>query len=82
MDVSFPFYCRVSTADRQIVAIPRLKQRVEVMLLCRRFDILLAEILPDLGILNSAAVEVKASSRLRDVLAVSHLLARESCLMI
>ena len=66
----------------QIAAIPRLKQRVEVMLLCRRFDIQLAEILPDLGILNSAAVEVKASSRLRDVLAVSHLLARESCLMI
>lgn len=41
------------------------------MLLCRRFDIQLAEILPDLGILKSAMVEIKSSSRLRDVLAVS-----------
>jgi diaphanous 1 len=55
----------------QIVVIPRLKQRIEVMLLCRRFDIQLAEILPDLGILKSAAVEIKSSSSLRDVLAVS-----------
>ena len=58
-------------ANDQIVAIPRLKQRIEVMLLCRRFDIQLAEILPDLGILKSAAVQIKSSSRLRDVLAVS-----------
>jgi hypothetical protein len=58
-------------ADHQIVVIPRLKQRIEVMLLCRRFDIQLAEILPDLGILKSAAVEIKSSTRLRDVLAVS-----------
>jgi hypothetical protein len=47
------------------------------MLLCRRFDIQLAEILPDLGILKSAAVEIKSSTRLRDVLAVS-LIARTS----
>jgi diaphanous 1 len=58
-------------ADDKIVVIPRLKQRIEVMLLCRRFDIQLAEILPDLGILKSAAVEIKSSTRLRDVLAVS-----------
>lgn len=61
----------IKRAHAQIVAIPRLKQRLEVMLLCRRFDIQLAEILPDLGILKSAAVEIKSSSRLRDVLAVS-----------
>ena len=58
-------------ANDQIAAIPRVKQRIEVMLLCRRFDIQLAEILPDMGILKSAAVEIKSSSRLRDVLAVS-----------
>jgi diaphanous 1 len=71
MDVSCLFHSIVGTANSKIMAIPRLKQRVEVMLLRRRFDIQLAEILPDLGILKSAAVEIKASSRLRDVLAVS-----------
>jgi len=50
------------------------------MLLCRRFDIQLAEILPDLGILKSAAVEIKSSTRLRDVLAVS--LALQTWLMV
>ena len=61
----------IGRANAQIVAIPRLKQRIEVMLLCRRFDIQLAEILPDLGILKSAAVQIKSSDRLRDVLVVS-----------
>jgi hypothetical protein len=63
-----------------MITIPRLKQRIEIMLLRRRFEIQLAEILPDLGILRSAAVEIKFSTRLRDVLTVSlscHLTGRQ-----
>jgi diaphanous 1 len=41
------------------------------MLLRRRFDIQLAEILPDMALLRSAAVEIKTSARLKDVLSVS-----------
>jgi Fe2+ transport system protein FeoA len=55
----------------QIITIPRLKQRLDVMLLRQKFDIQLAEILPDMGLLRSAAVEIKKSTRLKDVLGVS-----------
>ena len=55
----------------QISTIPRLKERVDIMLFRRRFDILLSELMPDLGILHSAAIEIKASRRLREVLKVS-----------
>lgn len=55
----------------QISTIPRLKERVEIMLFRRRFEILLSELMPDLGILHSAAIEIKASQRLREVLKVS-----------
>lgn len=40
------------------------------MLFRRRFDLLLSELMPDLGILHSAAVEIKSSARLAEVLKV------------
>jgi hypothetical protein len=40
------------------------------MVFRRRFDMLLGEIMPDLGIIRSAALELKESERLRDVLGV------------
>ena len=41
------------------------------MLFRRRFDILLSELMPDLGILHAAALEIKKSARLSEVLKVS-----------
>lgn len=41
------------------------------MLFRRRFDMLLSELMPDLGILHTAAAEIKASTRLVEVLQVS-----------
>lgn len=38
------------------------------MVFRRRFDLLLAEVMPDLGILRSAALELRSSERLKEVL--------------
>lgn len=54
----------------QISGVPDLKNRLDAMVFRRRFDMLLGEIMPDLGIVRSAALELKGSERLREVLAV------------
>jgi hypothetical protein len=40
------------------------------MVFRRKFDMLLGEVMPDLGIIRSAAIEVRESERLKDVLGV------------
>lgn len=57
-----------SLSGWQIGTIPDLKARFEAMVFRRRFDLLLAEVMPDLGILRSAALELRSSERLKEVL--------------
>jgi hypothetical protein len=52
------------------MGIPRLKERFDAMVFRRRFELSLAEVMPDLGILHSAILELKSSERLRSVLQV------------
>jgi diaphanous 1 len=59
----------------QIGAVPRLKARLEAMLFRRRFEHLLAEVMPDLGIMRSAALQLRDSERFKEVLQVSPLSA-------
>jgi hypothetical protein len=40
------------------------------MLVRRRFDLQLAELMPDLGIMRSAALELRGSERFREILQV------------
>ena len=61
---------RQGVADNQISTIPNLKARFEAMVFRRKFDMLLGEIMPDLGIIRSAVLEVRESERFKDVLGV------------
>ena len=53
---------------REIGSIPNLKNRFEAMVFRRRFDLLLGEVMPDLGIVRSATLELRESERLKEVL--------------
>lgn len=55
---------------REISSIPDLKNRFEAMVFRRRFDLLLGEVMPDLGIIRSAAIELRQSDRFKEVLGV------------
>ena len=55
---------------REISTIPRLQGRFEAMVFRRRYVMILAEIMPDLGVLRSATLELRGSERLRAVLGV------------
>lgn len=55
---------------REISTIPRLKERLETMVFRQRFDMHMAEVMPDLAILRGAAMELRESERFRDVLRV------------
>jgi diaphanous 1 len=52
------------------MTIPKLKERLDAMVFRRKFDLSLAEVMPDLGILHSAASELKSSDRFRSLLQV------------
>jgi hypothetical protein len=58
------------STDGQISTIPNLKARFEAMVFRRKFDMLLGEVMPDLGIVHSASLEVRESERFKDVLGV------------
>lgn len=55
---------------RDIAAIPRIKTRLETMVYRRRFDMHVAELIPDLGVLKGAADEMMRSERFKVVLAI------------
>lgn len=55
---------------RQIVTIPRLEARFEVLVFRRRFDMHIAELKPDLAVARAAAVELRSSSRFKGVLRI------------
>ena len=50
------------------MTIPRLKTRLDAMVFRRRFDLQVAEILPDLGLLRSAVLDLRNSKRFKSVL--------------
>ena len=52
--------------------IPRLPDRVECMVYRRKLDLEVEEIRPDLDIVREAAQELRVSTRLKQVLKVSH----------
>jgi diaphanous 1 len=53
---------------REISTIPRIKDRLEAMVFKSRFELQVAELVPDLTILRSAMIQVKGSERFKDVL--------------
>lgn len=53
------------------MVIPRLSERLGAMLYRRRLEMEMEEIKPELTILRSAADELRSSSRLKRLLAVS-----------
>jgi hypothetical protein len=55
---------------REISTIPRIKDRIEAMVFKQRFELHIAELVPDLAILRSAMMEVRESERFREVLAL------------
>jgi diaphanous 1 len=54
----------------KISTIPNLKARFDAMVFRRRFDSLLGEIMPDLGTIRSAALELKECARFKEVLGI------------
>ena len=56
----------------QIISIPRLKSRFDAMVFRRRFELQVAEVMPDLGIMRSAALELRTSARFKEVLQVRY----------
>lgn len=54
----------------QIMTIPRLDQRFEILVFRQRFNLQIAEIMPDLGIVRAAGVELRSSQRFKEVLQV------------
>ena len=56
----------------QIMTMPRLPDRVECMVYRRKLDLEVEEIRPDLDIVREAAQELRVSTRLKQVLKVSH----------
>ncbi|WWD06090.1 hypothetical protein V865_004175 [Kwoniella europaea PYCC6329] len=55
---------------KEISSIPNLKLRLETMVLRRKFEMMLNEIMPDLMILKNVVKELRGSNRLREVLKV------------
>ena len=55
---------------RQIMTIPRIESRLEAMRFRRRLDDLVNELLPDLGVIKTTAVELQQSARFKRVLQV------------
>lgn len=53
---------------REMGTIPRIKERLEAMVFKQRFEMQIAELIPDLAILRSAMIEIKESERFKDVL--------------
>ncbi len=52
------------------MSIPRLSQRIECMIYRRKLDLEIEEIRPELNIVRNASHELRASSRLKNVLQV------------
>ncbi|WVQ93958.1 hypothetical protein IAU59_001036 [Kwoniella sp. CBS 9459] len=55
---------------REISRVPHLKLRLETMVFRRRFAMMMAEIMPDLMVLQSAIEGIRLSDKLREVLRV------------